>query len=422
MTERGWTAGPAGVPVRVVRIISRMNVGGPAIHVMNLTAGLAEPFPTVLVTGDVAPGEANLLQEAIARGLPIVHLPELGRAVRPWDDLVAFVKLLRLMRRLRPEVVHTHAAKAGALGRVAAWLAGVPIRVHTFHGHVFDGYFGPRATRVVLAIERLLARITTTVVALSPRQAEDLASRYRICRRERIRVVPLGFDFARFDGVNEQRLRTQFRRELGIPPRHRVVSIVGRLAPIKNHALFLRAAVRVRARTTFVLVGGGDQEPVLRELVRELGIEDRVRFAGWRSDLERVYAGSDVVALTSDNEGTPVCVIEALAAGRPVVATAVGGVPDVLEDGYLGVLVERGDEAAFAAALDRLLADPALCAELAERGRTAARRRFGVRRLNEDVERLYRDLLGHPLPVIWPVRPRRPAVDGAALPAEPSRS
>lgn len=384
--------------VRVVRVIARMNVGGPAFHTMHLTRGLEERYPTVLVTGDVDEGEADMRDQAVERGVRVHRIPELGRRLSPGQDLVALAKLVRLLRRLRPEIVHTHTAKAGTLGRIAAMLAGVPVRVHTFHGHVFEGYFGRGVARTFMAIERALAKVTTCVVAISPRQAEDLTVRYRVSLPEQTRVVPLGLELDRFaPGAGSRAAGTALRREFGMDESTPLVTIVGRLAPIKNHDLFLSAAAELTRRgrdCRFLIVGGGSEENRLRQATESLGLGGRITFAGWRSDLEAIYAASDVVVLTSFNEGTPVCLIEALSAGRAVVSTDVGGVHDVLEGGELGLIVPSGDRDALAAAIERLLDDPALRAELGRRGAAVAPVRYGVGRLLRDVEGLYDELLG----------------------------
>lgn len=398
---------------RVVRIIARLNIGGPALHVTHLTAGLAERYPTLLVAGQVSNGEGDMSGVARDKGVDVYSLPELGRSIRPWDDLLVFVKLFRLLRRVRPEIVHTHTAKAGTVGRLAALAARVPVRVHTFHGHVFRGYFGRWTTRLFLWTERLLARTTTRIVTVSESQADELAGEFRICPRDHIRVIPLGLELDRFLPERTAHLRDELRAEIaaGDEP---VVSIVGRLVPIKNHDLFLAMAAALTAQgraCTFLIVGGGEEEARLRARAADLGIADRVRFLGWRTDLERIYAGSDMVVLTSHNEGTPVCLIEAMAAGRPVIATDVGGVRDVLEGGRLGRLVPPGDAEALAGAVTRLLDDPDLRSELQRRGASAAPARFGVHRLLTDVSALYDEVLSSsalrkraPSPTTWMAR------------------
>ena len=356
---------------------------------------MASRFRTTLVAGAVDSTEVDLVGGRVPEGVDLLSIPELGRRINPWQDLVAFVKLYRLLRATRPHIVHTHTAKAGTLGRVAAVLAKVPVRVHTFHGHVMRGYFSPLTTRLVIAVERLLARFTTCLVTVSAGQAAELTDELRICPPEKMRVVPLGFDLSRFDEQALSRQRGGFRDELSAGERP-VLTAVGRLVPIKNHALLLDALAELkRAGTDAILaiVGGGPEEQSLRERTRVLGVEENVRFLGWRNDLDRIYADSDVVVLTSNNEGTPVCLIEALAAGCPVVATDVGGVRDVLEGGRLGAIVPSGDAGGIAAAIDRILGDTERRTELSNEGRRSARARFGVARLLEDMTALYDELL-----------------------------
>jgi glycosyltransferase involved in cell wall biosynthesis len=383
-----------GLPV-VARVIARLNVGGPAIHVMHLSEGLADSYPTVLVTGRVGPDEGDMLPAMLERGLHVTVIPELGRRVRPWQDAVALARLIALFRRTRPTIVHTHTAKAGTLGRLAAVLTGVPIRVHTFHGHVLRGYFGHSVTRAVIAAERVLARATTCIVTVSEGLARELSEEFRITPRTRIEVIPLGLDLERFAPDSIASVRGSLRRELAIADEP-VVTIVGRLAPIKNHALFLSMAAQVHAsgrRCVFLVVGGGEDESRLRRMADELGVGDQVRFLGWRTDLPVIYADSDVVVLTSDNEGTPVSVIEALAAGCAVAATDVGGVREVLESGRLGVLVPPRDAHAMAAAVAALLDDPGLRRRMGEQGSRDVPVRYGRERLVRDVRALYDRLL-----------------------------
>ena len=328
------------------------------------------------------------------QGVPLLRIPSLGREVRWLNDVRALWALWRLCRELRPDIVHTHTAKAGTLGRIAAWLARVPVRVHTFHGHVFRGYFGPLRTSFYILIERLLAGITTRIVAISPRQAEELRHYLRLSS-EKVTVVPLGLELGRFAAGDSGGARQRFRERVRAGDQL-VVTMVGRLTAIKNLALALRAFAAVAAdvsKLILVLVGGGEEEAALRALAHDLDVADRVRFAGWWDDLEAVYYGSDIIALSSDNEGTPVCLIEALACGRPVIATNVGGVADILGDGSFGVLVPAGDEGAFAAGL-RQLVDPAVRAGFEGRGRASVLARYDVARLVADVEALYDELLG----------------------------
>jgi glycosyltransferase involved in cell wall biosynthesis len=380
--------------VRVARVIARMNIGGPAQHVVQLTAGLApERFESVLFAGSLGPGEGSMEDLAAAAGVRPVPVPGLGRDLSPVDDLRSLVFLSRFFRRFRPHIVHTHTAKAGAVGRVAARLAGVPVIVHTYHGHVFHGYFSRAASRAFLAVERALARVSDRLLTVSGSVHDELL-RYRIGRPGQIAVLPLGLPLDRFLRAEER--RGELRRELGLAPGDPLVGIVARLVPIKRHEDFIRAAAIVGARVPgarFLIIGDGERRAELEALARRDGPAGRVHFLGWRRDLERVYADLDVVALTSANEGSPVSVIEAMAAARPVVATRVGGVGDLVEDGVTGVLAPPGDAEAIAGAIAALLADADRRQALGEAGRKRVYPAFTTERLVRDMERLYADLL-----------------------------
>jgi len=375
-----------------------MNVGGPALHVMNVMGALAARWPTLLVTGSVAGDEADMLDEARQRGLPVFQIPELGRRVSPWQDGVALARLVSLLRQVRPDIVCTHTAKAGTLGRLAARMAlGRQVRtVHTFHGHVFHGYFGAFLTAGVIRTERALARRTDRILAISPAQRDDLVDVYRVAHDRQVRVVPLGLDLQRFLEVDREHA-CALRADLS-PDDAPVLTCVGRLAPIKNHRLLLDAAGLLAARGLrfrLVLVGGGSEEAALRAQAAALGIADRVRFLGWRRDVAEIYAASDVVVLSSHNEGTPVSLIEALAAGVRVVATDVGGVRDVLDEGRLGTLVAPGRPDLLADSLQAASESRGSRAESDVR-RLEIRRRYDVGRLADDLDDVYCEIAGNP--------------------------
>ncbi|MBI4934155.1 MAG: glycosyltransferase [Actinobacteria bacterium] len=379
---------------RVVRIIARLNVGGPAIHAVLATAGLNHTFPTVLVTGVPGPREGDMRYFAAEHGVTPLEIPELGREISPLDDVWALLKLIAILRRERPDVVHTHTAKAGTLGRIAALVAGVPIRVHTFHGHVFDGYFPAWKAWAFLAIERVVARFTDRVLTLSEGLRDDLSSHFRVAPASKITVVPLGLDLHPLAQCEMH--RGELRRELGIPPDAVLVGIVGRMVPVKNHGLFFRALAELVTRESrplrAIVVGSGELEAQLRPQVDGLGLSPIVHFLGWRRDLERIYADLDVVALTSLNEGTPVALIEAMAAGVPVVSTAVGGAPDLLREGERGELVSPPfSPVAVASGIQRALAPSSR--QRAARFRRAVLDEYGAERLCRDLEQLYRGLL-----------------------------
>jgi glycosyltransferase involved in cell wall biosynthesis len=329
------------------------------------------------------------------RGLAPVVIPTLHRELDPLNDARSLIKIIGIMRRERPDILHTHLAKAGALGRIAALFFPRIKTVHTYHGHVFSGYFSPARTKFYLSLERWLARRTDGIVVLSQSQRSELLERYGVGCAEQYAVIPLGFDLERFGHAHK--LRGELRKELGIPPDSPVISTVGRLVPIKDHELFLQAARRVlddRSNAVFLVVGDGALREKLKESVRALGLGKNVIFLSWRSDLERVYADSDLVALTSINEGTPVSLIEAAAAGRAIVATDVGGVSDVVRHGVSGLLARSRAPREIAALMLELLKDRPRAEAMGEEGKRFVHVRYDKRRLLADVTRLYAEMSG----------------------------
>jgi len=385
--------------IKILQIIARLNIGGPAIYIILLTAGLNNEraeglaFESTLVTGVEGKYEGNMLDLAAAKGVEPIIIPQLRRNVDPLGGLIALFKLYRLMRREKPHIVHTHTATAGLLGRLAARLAGAPVILHTFHGHVLHGYFGPLRSKALVWMERLLARLSDRIVTVSEGQRRELAG-YGIAPLEKITVVPLGFELE--DLLACESHRGELRRELGLAAEDKLIGIVARLVPITNHRLFLQAAqvvAEAMPQARFLVVGDGELRGELKAYAHGLGMDGRVLFTGWRRDLPRLYADLDVVALTSINEGTPVSLIEAMAAGVPVVATAVGGVPDVVADGETGYLVKAGDVKGMAEAIIELLKSPEKAREMGSAGREAVYPKFTVQTLIANVEGLYAELL-----------------------------
>ncbi|HEY7142416.1 MAG TPA: glycosyltransferase family 4 protein [Methylomirabilota bacterium] len=380
--------------IRLLRVITRLNVGGPALHTTLLTERLfPDRYDSIVATGAVASDEADYLALFGRPGDRVVRVPALRREVHPAADVAALAALVRLMRRFRPHVVHTHTAKAGALGRLAARLTHVPVVLHTYHGHVFDGYFGPRRARVFLSVERALARHTDCLIAVSNAVRRDLLA-LGVGRAEQFRVIPPGLDLDPLLGADA--MRGALREELRIPPDATLVGIVARLVHIKAHEVFLGAAARVAREAPgcrFIVIGDGERRAELEVLAARDGLATRAHFLGWRRDLPRIYADLDIVALTSRSEGSPVALIEAMAAGRPVVATRVGGVPDVVDDGVTGRLVPPGDAAAAAGAILELLSDPKRAQTIGQAARERVAPRFSVARLLTDLDELYRALL-----------------------------
>ena len=382
---------PSPRPIRVVNVLARLNVGGPAIHVSLLTQRMAPPdYESFLVTGTVGGAEGDMTWYATERGVTPIIIPTLGRELHPIRDIATLWKLYRLLRQLKPDVVATHTAKAGFVGRVAAWLAGAPVIVHTYHGHVFHGYFSPAKTRLFLLLERFAARLSDAIIALTPGQRDDLVNVYHIAPASKFIVMGYGLDLSAFAAA--QRHSGTFRRAWGVAGDAPLITIVGRLAPVKNHALFLQAAVKLREilpAARFAIVGDGELRTELEAQVDALGLRDAVFFTGWQKDVTPVYADSDVLVISSVNEGTPFTVIEAMAAGCPVVSTAVGGVPDFLNYGELGKLVPSGDADALAGALVETVQQP----PDAEALRALIVERYGIDRLVRDLDALYRGLL-----------------------------
>lgn len=383
--------------IRVLRVIARLNVGGPALHVAYLSRGLAERgYDTTLVAGDVARGEESMAFVAESEGVEIVRVAGLSREIAPLRDLVAAARLAREIRRTEPDILHTHTAKAGAVGRLAALLAGRArprVVIHTYHGHVLRGYFGRLGTWLFRAVERAFARGTDVLVAVSPQVRDDLVE-IGIAPGRRFAIVRLGIDLEPRVATTVD--RAQARRQLGIAPGRFVVGWFGRMTAVKRTDDLIDALVALHGRgvdACLLLVGDGTDRERLELRAKELGVARDVFFLGYQKDVARWYSVADAVVLTSVSEGTPVTIIEALAAGRPIVSTNVGGVADVVRDGVDGFLVEVGDTAAMAARLAEIAADPALAERLGQAGRERVLKRYAVARLVDDVDRLYRALL-----------------------------
>jgi glycosyltransferase involved in cell wall biosynthesis len=408
--------------LKIIRIIARLNVGGPARHVVWLTAGLRQKHETLLVTGAVPPEEGDMGYFAEEHDVVPYFIPEMSREIS-LKDAVTIWKLFRLFRRERPDIVHTHTAKAGTAGRLAGfayrWLTlstliGRPRRcrfVHTYHGHVFHSYYGKLRTRLFLAIEKVLARIVTDrIIVISPQQFQEINGLFHVGRSDQFSVVPLGLDLGMFDRSGDRRAR--LRQELGVDDDDILVGIVGRLTEVKNHRLFLEAAAKLKntrgassSRVRFVVIGDGNLREALIGHTAALGLDDDVYFLGMRTDPENFYPGLDIVALTSLNEGTPLTLIEAMANGRACIATAVGGVTDLFgqrrsgseDPGYRlcerGILVDSGDADAMSSGFALLIDDIDLRRDLGARGSLYVQHGFSRDRLLGDIESLYDQLV-----------------------------
>ncbi len=423
--------------MKIVRVIARLNVGGPARHVVWLTAGLrGADCDSLLVAGTVPPGEEDMGYFAAAHGVEPLLIPEMSREIS-FKDALTIWKIYRLFCRESPDLVHTHTAKAGTVGRVAGflyrWLTpstllGRPrqcLFVHTYHGHIFHSYYDPLKTCLFLSIEKVLARlITDRIIVVSEQQRREIQERFGVGQPDQFVVIPLGLDTHSFaDWRNRRQL---FRDELGSKSDELLVGIVGRLTEIKNHELFLRAVAIVKDRLAnkksprpgsptglpawgrgvrFVVIGEGSLRDRLEAQAQALGLVEDVIFVGSRRDPENFYAALDIVALTSLNEGTPLTLIEAMANGRPVIATAVGGVVDLLGEAIeehhnerytvcrQGLSIQSNDPAAFAAGLFYLIENPELRTELGNRGLEFVANNYSRERLLDDIKALYTQLL-----------------------------
>jgi glycosyltransferase involved in cell wall biosynthesis len=378
-------------PIRVLRAITRLNIGGPAIHAVLLTAALDDgaEFQSTLVAGATAPHEGDMLDFASEHAVRPVLLPALGREISPADDLVSLASMVQLIRRLKPDVVHTHMAKAGTVGRLAARICGAPLIVHTYHGHVFHSYFGPTRTRVFLTIERALGLATDRIIVLGDGQRDEIAG-YGVAPNQKLEPIRLGLELGQFLRADDA--RGSLRQELRVDEATPLIGIVARLVPIKAHEVFFQAAAKVlteQPRARFLVIGDGERRAELEAIVERLGIGDAVVFMGWRRDMVSVYADLDVVALTSLNEGSPVALIEAMASSRPVISTRVGGVPEVVIDGVTGLTVPPSDPTAMAEGILKLLRDRDLATRLAAEGRRHVYPRYDSSRLVDDVRNLY---------------------------------
>lgn len=398
-------------PLRILRIIARLNIGGPAIQAIMLSHLLAEKgYQTLLVCGRVSPHEGDMSYLAESKGVEPVFLAALGRDISIAGDARSLVRVREIIRQFKPQIIHTHTAKAGTVGRLGG-LSINPARgkrrrvrlVHTFHGHVFHDYFEPIKTRLFIEIERFLARFTDRIIAISPSQKKDLCDTYRIAAPSRVRVVPLGFDLSPFV--------PNPATEKHNAPSPLLVGIVGRLTHVKNHRLLLEGARDLKDRGReqdfrFVIVGDGELRRDLERYAVELEVDSFVSFAGWSKEMHSLYRNMDAVVLTSLNEGTPVTLVEAMAAGKTIIATDVGGVKDLLgaidtrtNEGYnlaeRGILVPSGNRRALAGALLFVMENRMMLKSMRDRATSYVLRYYGQERLVKDMDELYREMMGN---------------------------
>lgn len=389
---------------RVLRIINRFNLGGPTYNAAYLTRYLPAEYETLLIGGlhDDAEESSDFILDEL--GLDYVKIPEMRRSINVKNDRLAYKKIKSIIREFRPDIVHTHASKAGALGRIAASSLGVKVIVHTFHGHVFHSYFGKMKTGLYKSLERKLAVKSSRIIAISKLQKQELSEEHRICPEEKIEIIPLGFELNRFLNIAGKRLYSAFRKEWSIAEEDVVVSIIGRLAPIKNHDLFVRAAgqlIQSGSPIRAVIIGDGSERKHIQNLIESLGFswtdepgkKANFTFTGWIKEIEYAMEGVDIVALSSLNEGTPVSLIEAQASGVPVVSTNVGGVRDITIPGSSARIADDLSPGSLAAAILPLITNSKLRKDMGKVGRDFVAERFSYQRMVKDHDQLYKRLL-----------------------------
>lgn len=391
---------------KVLRIINRFNLGGPTYNAAYLTKYLSPDYETLLVGGEKDESEDSSRFIVDSLGLHPLIIPEMRRSINPANDGIAYNKIKNIIKRYKPDIVHTHASKAGTLGRIAAFSCNVPVVVHTFHGHVFHSYFSKASTTFYKTVERRLAKKSTKIIALSELQKFELTEIHQICEPAKIEIIPLGFDLNRFH-ENTDVKRIVFRKEFLLDEDEIAIGIVGRLVPIKNHPLFLQAIHEILEKTTqkvrFFIVGDGESRQDLFDFARALNIDhiywpiekrkSILTFTSWIKDIDIVNSGLDIIALTSLNEGTPVSLIEAQASNKPIVTTDVGGIGNVVEPNKTALLSPSDDYMAFADNLFKVIENKDLRLAMSENGWLFVKEKFHYQRLANDMKALYCKLL-----------------------------
>lgn len=383
--------------IKILRIINRFNVGGPVYNAVLLTAFMPTDYETLLIGGLPEKNEANSIYIAEKHGIFPKLILEMQRKPSFKNDRKAIKKIKEIILAYKPDIVHTHASKAGALGRKAAFDCGVPIIVHTFHGHVFHSYFSWWKTKIYQLIERRLARKSSGIIAISELQKKELSEKYKICEKEKIEVIPLGFDLTPFN-QNKDLNRKKTREKFKLEEKQIAVAIIGRLAPIKNHQLFLDGVKEVHKKTSkkivYFIVGDGEEFNSIAEKVshlKSIGID--IKMTSSINDIASFNAGMDILCLTSRNEGTPVSLIEAQASGLPFVSTNVGGIKDVVSENKTGYLVNSNHINDFSEKLLYLIENETKRVEMAKNGWPLVGEKFDYKHLITRTDKFYKSLL-----------------------------
>lgn len=391
---------------KVLRIINRLNLGGPTYNAAYLTKYLEPDFETILLSGMKSDAEES--SEYIVEQLNIkpVYITDMHRSIHLTRDYKAYQQIKKIIQHYKPDIVHTHASKAGTLGRLAAIHSKVPVIVHTFHGHVFHSYFSSYKTKFFIALERYLARKSSAIITLSPVQQNEIVNEFSICPLDKSVIIPLGFELDRFN-QNISEKRSTFRNTYRITEDELAIGIIGRLTAIKNHPMFLKSIALLKQQSPKnkikgVIIGNGEDYDMLTQLAGQLGLQlatpdnsyqGDILFTSWIKEIDIAIAGLDIIGMTSFNEGTPVSLIEAQAGSKPVVSTRVGGIEDIVNENNSAFLCNSDDIETFTQHLMNLCNNPSLRSNMGKAGQEFVTRRFSRQRLVSDMNQLYQNLL-----------------------------
>ena len=389
---------------RILRIHNRLITGGPSLNALYLSKYLSSQFETLLVVGEKEDHEQNAYFLAEQMGIKPILIPDMGRSIHPLKDYKAYKKIQKIIRDFKPDIVHTHSAKPGAVGRLAASSLNIPVILHTYHGHVFHSYFGKLKTKIIINTERFLAKKSHALIAISDQQKNELTEDFHIADKDKFKVIPLGFELKKFS-ENPDEKRKKFRKEFNLEDDVIAIGIIGRLVPVKNHNLFLEginyllntSSKKIKA----FIIGDGETRQALENKAGQLNIpfsQDHdpnasLIFTSWRNDIDVINAGLDIIALTSLNEGTPVSLIEAQAAGKPIVSTRVGGIGDIVLENETALLSNINDITSFRENLLKLVENDDLRRSFHKKGADHVQKKFSVERLASDMSNLYYELL-----------------------------
>lgn len=398
---------------KVLRIINRFNLGGPTYNAAYLTKYLGSGFETKLVGGfkDESEEKSDFIVKNL--GINAVIIQEMKRSINPLNDIKSYLTIKKIIREFKPDIVHTHASKAGTLGRIAAFTSGVPVIIHTFHGHVFHSYFNTYKSWIFKKIEQTIARFTTRIIAISELQKEELCNKYRIAPENKFTVIPLGFDLNKFQNDTGNK-RIDFRKKYNLDNDEIAIGIIGRIVPIKNHSFFIEAISELKKKNNkkvrAFIVGDGEDREKIESLIKEKNLtfidaqtsreKADITFTSWIKNVDLVYAGIDIVALTSLNEGTPVSLIEAQASGKPIVSTRAGGIENTVLEDQTALLSDIGDLDSFVTNLAILCNDPEQRELMSSKGWPFVKERYHYQRLVSDMEKLYCELLAIKKPAL----------------------